>query len=233
MQWNPTDPSVLLTGAYDKRVCVFDTRTPDSTLSWKLTSDVECLQWSPWRTHEWFVATEAGLVQCFDGRMMGETALYTIHAHDLAVSAMDLSRTRPGCLVTGSADRTVKVWNVGGGSPSVVTSRDVGVGREFSCSFCPDAVLDSVDPNNSDSAGDGLVLAVAGAKDKVVLWNLAANAGVQRAFFNGSSGSAGSNTASASAPSTTTTQREVVTVDEEDAEEGDSDEDAMDVGARR
>lgn len=63
-------------------------------------------------------------------------SLFTLQAHDGAVSAVDVNPHIRGCLATGGTDKLVKVWNVVGGEEagskrqvSLVTSRDLGVVR--------------------------------------------------------------------------------------------------------
>lgn len=67
----------------------------------------------------------------------------------------------------------VKVWNVtdrakdGKKEVSLVTSRDLGVGKVFSTTFSPD---------------DPLTVAAAGSKAKLQVWDVGANFGARKAF---------------------------------------------------
>jgi periodic tryptophan protein 1 len=55
--WNPVEHTVLLSGGYDKRVCAFDSRAAPATVAqWKLTGDVECLSWDPFRAERFYVS---------------------------------------------------------------------------------------------------------------------------------------------------------------------------------
>ena len=72
--------------------------------------------------------------------------------------------------MTGSSDKQVKLWNVSaGGGPSMVTSRDLGIGRIFSTTFAPDREV-------------GFRLAAAGSKGSLQVWDTSTNAAVRRAF---------------------------------------------------
>ncbi|KAI9094615.1 WD40-repeat-containing domain protein [Phlyctochytrium arcticum] len=172
--WNKAEPTVLLTGGYDKRVCAFDTRAPTAVTEWKLTADVECIKWDPFHSERFYVSTEDGLVQCFDARTSGSAPIFTLHAHDGAVSALDVSPLLDGLLITGSTDKTVKVWNIKDAKPSCLVSRDLNLGKVFAVNFSPDSPYS---------------VATAGSNGKVLVWNLESNAGVRRAFgpaqFNG------------------------------------------------
>ncbi|KAJ7227423.1 WD40-repeat-containing domain protein [Mycena pura] len=177
VRWNDRDPSVLLTGSYDRTVRTFDTRTPDSGVCAIVGSDVEATRWDPWEDTGFYVSLENGLVLNFDVRMLSSDvnkpspAKFTLSAHDGAASALDVNPHIRGCIVTGGNDKLVKVWNVleedGKRNVSLVTSRDLGVGKVFSAVFSPD---------------DPLTLAAAGSKAKLQIWDVAANFGARKAF---------------------------------------------------
>ncbi|KAJ3308943.1 hypothetical protein HDV04_000589 [Boothiomyces sp. JEL0838] len=171
--WNTFEPTALLTGGYDKRACCFDSRQADKVAEWKLTADVECIKWDPHHGERFYVSTEDGIVKCFDARNPS-TTLFTLHAHDSAVSALDINPHIPGFLVTGSADKQVKLWSVED-KPKCILSRDLDAGKVFSANFSTDSPY---------------VLAVGGSKGKVVLWNVGDNTAVKRAFPNAPRGPA-------------------------------------------
>jgi periodic tryptophan protein 1 len=138
---------------------------PSAFSSWRdLGSDVECVVWDS-DPARFIVSTEEGLVKCFDARANGEP-LYTLHAHDSAVSALSVSTNVPGLVVTGGADRQTRVWDVRDGHGTCLGTRDLGVGKVFSAEFC----------------GDGMCVAVGGSKGKLVVWNLAGNSAYTRTF---------------------------------------------------
>lgn len=55
VQWNNKEPTVLLTGSYDRTVRVFDSRAPDAGVGSMLGADVEALRWDPWESHSFYV----------------------------------------------------------------------------------------------------------------------------------------------------------------------------------
>ncbi|KAJ7675684.1 WD40-repeat-containing domain protein [Mycena polygramma] len=178
VRWNDRDPSVLLTGSYDRTVRTFDSRAPDAGVGAIVGSDVEAMRWDPWEEYGFYVSLENGLVLNFDVRTLPSDlslpspAKFTLAAHDGPASALDVNPHIRGCIATGGNDKLVKVWNVldddgGKRSVSLVTSRDLGVGKVFSTVFSPD---------------DPLTLAAAGSKAKLQIWDVAANFGARKAF---------------------------------------------------
>jgi periodic tryptophan protein 1 len=53
--WNPAEPSVVLTGAYDRTAAVFDVRAPTKIAAWTLTADVEAARWNPFSPQYYLV----------------------------------------------------------------------------------------------------------------------------------------------------------------------------------
>lgn len=58
VQWNDKEPTVLLTGSYDRTVRTFDSRAPDAGVGTILGADVEALRWDPWEAHSFYVSTD-------------------------------------------------------------------------------------------------------------------------------------------------------------------------------
>ncbi|CAL1716964.1 unnamed protein product [Somion occarium] len=177
VQWNDKEPTVLLTGSYDRTVRTFDTRAPEAGVGALVGADVEALRWDPWEAHSFYVSLENGIVLNFDARTLPTNAAtpsparFTLSAHDGAVSALDVNPHIPGCIATGGTDKVVKIWNIVEDADfkkrqvSLVTSRDLGVGKVFSVAWSPD---------------DPLTLAAAGSKAKLQVWEVGANAGARK-----------------------------------------------------
>ncbi|MBW0555760.1 hypothetical protein O181_095475 [Austropuccinia psidii MF-1] len=177
-QWNPQEPSVVISGGWDRLVKVWDSRNCQEGVQVKVESDVECIRWNPFEPNAFLVTLDNGHIQSYDSRMLPRftespesKALWTLSAHDSAVSAMDVSSVIPGLFVTGGLDRMVKVWNledkVGLPQLSMVVNRDLNVGKVFSVGFCPD---------------DAMTVAVAGSEGTLQIWDLGTNHGVRAIF---------------------------------------------------
>ena len=170
------NPAVLLSGSYDKTIRVFDARMAEQAVVARIGADVEAVRWNGWKEHSFLVALESGIVQGFDVRALTpsgtDTALYTLVAHDGACTSLDISPHIPGCLLTAGTDRQVKIWNVDsdGDKPrsiSLVSARDLGIGKLFTTSFSPN---------------DPLTIAAAGSGGKLHIWDTLTNPGVRRTF---------------------------------------------------
>lgn len=170
LQWNPSESSVLASAAYDKSVKSFDCRTPGTICHWPLLADPECLKWNPHQPNILTVSDEEGRVLAFDTRKGSESeSLFLLQAHEKAVTSIDWNPAVPDCLLTVSADRSIKLWNVAGGSAGIscVVHRELDVGKAFAGSFS----LDS--PN---------LVCVAGSKGILSVVNLLNDQAVVRGF---------------------------------------------------
>lgn len=174
--WHPKQASVLLSGSYDRTIVAADMRAPTAKVPrWGVESDVEQVRWDPQVEHTFYVSTESGVLHCFDTRQLPATAeqskaVWRLQAHDESLSSFSINPVVPGMFVTGSTDRQVKIWNViEGKGPSMVVSRDLGVGKVFSTNFAPDEEI-------------AFRLAVAGSKGAVQVWDTSTNKAIREAF---------------------------------------------------
>ncbi|KAI9680023.1 MAG: hypothetical protein M1817_005038 [Caeruleum heppii] len=212
LAWNARETTVLLSGSYDRTVVAADMRAPDAKVPrWGVESDVEIVRWDPHNSNAFFITTETGTVHYYDRRNAPSAlglskAIWTLQAHDESVSSFDVNPIIPGFLVTGSTDKEVKLWNVQSEGPSMVVSRNAGVGKVFSTSFAPDKEV-------------GFRLAIAGSKGAVQIWDTSTNAAVRRAF------------AERVAPSQGDVRERFVGVADDDSESEDGDE-RLDDGER-
>ncbi|RKP07218.1 WD40-repeat-containing domain protein [Thamnocephalis sphaerospora] len=166
--WHPVEATVMATGSYDQTVTAFDSRAPGNLTRWSVPADVESLVWDVHAPQQFYVSAENGAVYCFDVRQgSSSTPVFTLQAHDDACSSVDIHPTIPGCLVTSSVDKTVKIWDLHSGKPSMLSSRDVGVGKVFSAKFCPDSKLH---------------LAVCGTAGSVRIWDATTGGALRRAL---------------------------------------------------
>ncbi|KAF2707769.1 periodic tryptophan protein-like protein [Pleomassaria siparia CBS 279.74] len=173
--WHPVESTILLSGSYDRTVVAADMRAPEAKAPrWGVESDVETVRWNPHDPNYFYISTENGMIHYHDARMAPadpseSKPVWILQAHDESISSLDINPIIPGFLVTGSTDKQVKLWNVQASGPSMVVSRDLGVGKVFSTTFAPDKEV-------------GFRLAVAGSKGAVQIWDTSTNAAVRAAF---------------------------------------------------
>lgn len=174
-QWHPTEATVLLTGGYDGMAALTDVRISDDAQMSKTYSvngeDVENVTWSS-NPEIFYVGTDKGNVYCFDAKNDGKP-LWTLHAHDAGISSLDINKYVPGMLVTSAmGEKTVKLWKApesSQGGPSMVLSRDFGLGNVLTTSYAPDIEV----------AGN---LVVGGVTGGLKMWDTFSNRSVKNVF---------------------------------------------------
>ncbi|KAF3358071.1 Deoxyhypusine synthase [Verticillium dahliae VDG1] len=157
------------------KVCSLAWHTVEPTAPrWGVESDVENVRWDPHDQNYFYVSTENGIIHYHDVRNAPSNpaatkAVWTLQAHDESVSSFDINPVVPGFMVTGSTDKTVKLWNIQASGPSMVVSRNLDVGKIFATNFAPDPEV-------------AFRLSVAGSKGTMHIWDTSTNAAVRHAF---------------------------------------------------
>ncbi len=100
-------PDVWMTGGYDKKVAAFDTRTKAVSFALHTSEPVECITMVD---SYLFAAANGPAVDLYDLRNT-ERAIIALSNHAKTVTCMDTSENGAK-LLTGSADQTVKLWNL-------------------------------------------------------------------------------------------------------------------------
>ncbi|XP_065669091.1 periodic tryptophan protein 1 homolog isoform X2 [Hydra vulgaris] len=136
IQWHPHESQSLLSGSFDKKAVLLDCRTPNVFKSWSLSGECEKVLWDHLSPCNFYVSTDDGIVLYCDVR--NDRPIFTIHAHEEAVTGMCLSANIPGTLTTVSSDKKLKVWDTTGKKPTCVMSRDMKMGGLNFITACPD-----------------------------------------------------------------------------------------------
>nr|ACN36346.1 unknown [Zea mays] len=138
---------------------------------WSVEADVESLAWNPHNEHSFVVSLENGMVQAFDKRTASSSSsgqsMYTLHAHDKAVSSISFNPSAPNFLATGSVDKMVKLWDLSNDKPSCIASQNPKLGAIFSVSFSNDSPF---------------LLACGGSKGKLKVWDTLTEPAVANKF---------------------------------------------------
>lgn len=136
--WHPFEGHTLLTGACDCTVKLWDCRSSDASFkSWTVDGEVEKVLWNHFDPFYFYVATGSGFVYGFDART--DQAVFTLSAHSKGVTGMALSAYCPGCLITTSEDKSLKIWDVVDHKPVFVFEKEaLTVGSVFALASSPD-----------------------------------------------------------------------------------------------
>lgn len=178
-QWHPSNGSVLLTAGYDSRAALSDVRIEndnDMSKYWNVSSgeEIECVRFAD--ENIFICGTDNGNVYSFDIRNGAESKpVWTLKAHDAGVSSVEINRHIPNMLLTSAmGEKPVKLWKCPldakpGKGPSMVLSRDFGVGNVLTTSFAPDIEI----------AGN---MVVGGVSPGLKLWDVFTNRSVRKSF---------------------------------------------------
>ncbi|CAL4910924.1 unnamed protein product [Urochloa decumbens] len=145
VSWSQHSPEIILSGSFDKSVALKDVKNCASDcIRWSVEADVETVAWDPHNEHSFVVSLENGMVQAFDKRKSSSndrsssSALFTLHAHEKAVTSISFGPSAPNFLATSSYDKTVKLWDISSNQPSCIASLNPKLGVIFSVSFSND-----------------------------------------------------------------------------------------------
>lgn len=168
LAWCPASAPVLLTGAYDRTAAVVDARAPAAVARFALPGDCEALCWVAGSAggHSFAVTSDTGSLTAWDTRQPA-APLFECAAHPKAACGVASCSAAPGLMATCGLDKTTALWDTRGAAPSLLARKDLRVGAAFCAAFAASA------PS---------LLAVAGGRGTVTVWDVAEDEAVGAAF---------------------------------------------------
>jgi len=132
------EAETLLVGDAKGDITIADCKSM-SEKKWSIKNvEIEIVKWNHFMPYYFFAATDAGSVYCFDARV-DKKPVYSMSAHTEDVTGMEMSSSCPGCLVTTSRDRTLKVWDVAADKATFIAELPkLKVGKIWSLAANPD-----------------------------------------------------------------------------------------------
>ncbi|XP_078433429.1 WD repeat and SOF domain-containing protein 1 [Wolffia australiana] len=129
VRFNPGEPNLLATSASDRSIVIYDLRMSSPARKLIMKTKTNSISWNPMEPMNFTVANEDANCYSYDGRRLDEAKC--VHQdHVSAVMDIDYSPTGRE-FVTGSYDRTVRIFQYNGGR-----SRDVYHTKRMQRVFC-------------------------------------------------------------------------------------------------
>ncbi|WFD03491.1 Protein sof1 [Malassezia obtusa] len=148
VRFNPSETDVLASAGTDRGITLYDLRSGKPLTKMVLAMRSNDLAWSPLEPTTFAVANEDHNMYTFDMRNLSSaTQIYKGHVG--AVMSVDWAPTGQG-LVTGSYDRTVRLWDAGKGARSRDIYHTKRMQKVFAAAYTLDArfVLSGSDDGN-------------------------------------------------------------------------------------
>lgn len=155
-QFKNDDSQILAIGDCSGLVSWIDSRSGQVEKKFKLPDggEVEKVTWDKVRANHTFIASNKGNVYVWD--FATDSLNYTINAHTDPVVGVVQSKHLPNCLVTGSEDKSLKIWNISTGNEAsfVHEYKKCKVGQILALEVNPDEKLTVA--VSGDSSSDNL-----------------------------------------------------------------------------
>uniref|UniRef100_A0A8D8YDC9 Periodic tryptophan protein 1 homolog n=1 Tax=Cacopsylla melanoneura TaxID=428564 RepID=A0A8D8YDC9_9HEMI len=137
LKWHPHESHTLLSGSSDKRVRIYDCRTYDSFMTWKVKGEVEKGIWNANCPFSCFVGTSKGYVYNIDVR--NKKPVWEIKAFEKEVTGLYVNENIPDRLYACSNEEILNVYqNLMTSEPELIHQKQVNIGEVMCLEGNPD-----------------------------------------------------------------------------------------------
>ncbi len=165
VKWNKIEENLLVTGSFDKTIKIFDTRVNKSVFTYKVNSDIECIDWSGKDKYKMLFSFEDGRIQLFD--LQKFAPIISFKAHKKEATSVAFSPQINSLFASCGRDGRIKIFDSnqietdenGDNMPNLIMEKYMkkSVGEMFTVKFAEDCA-------NTIAAG--------GSKGELFIWQL-------------------------------------------------------------
>ena len=109
VKWNKIEENLLVTGSFDKTIKIFDTRVNKSVFTYKVNSDIECIDWSGLDKYKMLFSFEDGRIQLFD--LQKFAPIISFKAHKKEATSVAFSPQIKSLFSSCGRDGRVKIYD--------------------------------------------------------------------------------------------------------------------------
>ena len=165
VKWNKIEENLLVTGSFDKSIKIFDTRVNKSVFTYKINSDIECIDWSELDKYKMLFSFEDGRIQLFDLQQFAP--IISFKAHKKEATSVAFSPQQKSLFASCGRDGRIKIFDYNkiekddnnDNMPNLIMEKYIkkSVGELFTVKFAEDC-------DNTIAAG--------GSKGELFIWQL-------------------------------------------------------------
>ena len=165
VKWNKIEENLLASGSFDKTIKIIDTRKKNAIFTYKVNSDIECIDWSMKDKFQMLFSFEDGRVQLFD--LKKNSPISSFQAHKKEATSVAFSPQISSLFSSCGRDGRIKIYdsnkiveeNNGDTVPNLIMEKYIkkSVGELFTVKFAEDC-------DNT--------IAVGGSKGELFIWQL-------------------------------------------------------------
>ena len=109
VKWNKIEENLLVSESYDKTIEIFDTRVNKSVFTYKVNSDIECIDWSIKDKYKMLFSFEDGRIQLFD--LQKFAPISSFKAHKKEATSVAFSPQQKSLFSSCGRDGRIKIYD--------------------------------------------------------------------------------------------------------------------------